>query len=96
MLCKDFLPLIDNHSKKFREELQSLEKGLDAVITTQKEQFAEVFQFVQDTALLWDGQKTSIDQLRKKYQVQHFAISFVASNLSQSLCCEQSFIGKNV
>ena len=68
-MCKDFLPLIDKHSKKFREELQSMEKGLDSVISTQKEQFTDVFKFVQDAVLLWDGEKTSIDQLRKKYQV---------------------------
>ena len=68
-MCKDFLPQIDNHSKRFREELQCMEKGMDAVVSTQKEQFSDMFQFVQEAALLWDSHKMAIEQIRKKYQV---------------------------
>lgn len=69
-MCKDFLPLIDQHSKKMREDLQALERGLDVVITTQKDQFSEVFQFVQEAALLWNDQKNVIEQLRTDYEVR--------------------------
>ncbi len=69
LMCKDFLPLIDQHSKKMREDLQALERGLDMVITTQKEQFSEVFQFVQEATLLWTDQKAVIEQLHRTYEV---------------------------
>ena len=69
-MCADFLPLIDSSSKKMREDLQSLERGLDSVITIQKEQFSEVFQFVQEAALLWTNQQNAIEQMHKKYEVQ--------------------------
>ena len=41
LMCNDFLPLIDQHSKRMRDDLQALERGLDLVITTQKEQFSD-------------------------------------------------------
>lgn len=69
MMCTDFLPMIDQSSKKMREDLQSLEKGLDSVITIQKEQFSEVFQFVQEAALLWTNQQSAIERVHKKYEV---------------------------
>jgi hypothetical protein len=68
-MCKDFLPLIDQHSRKMREDLLALERGLDVVITTQKDQFSEVFQFVQEAVLLWNDQKSVIDELHKRYEV---------------------------
>ncbi len=47
LMVKDFVPLIDQHSQKMREELQNIEKGLDTVVTTQKTQFSKLFQFIQ-------------------------------------------------
>lgn len=70
LMCKEFLPLIDEHSSKMREDLQALEKGLDIVISTQKEHFSEVFQFIQEAALLWDNQKSAVDKIRREYQVR--------------------------
>lgn len=70
LMCKDFLPLIDKHSKKMREDLQALERGLDMVITTQKDQFSEVFQFVQEAVLLWHDQKNLIEKLHREYEVR--------------------------
>lgn len=74
LMCKDFLPLIDQHSKKMREDLQALERGLDMVITMQKEQFSEVFQFVQEATLLWNDQKNVIDQLHKSYEASFSSV----------------------
>lgn len=78
LMCKDFLPLIDQHSKKMREDLQALERGLDVVITTQKEQFSEVYQFVQEAVLLWNDQKNVIDQLHRNYEARELYCAFAA------------------
>lgn len=69
-MCKHFLPLIDKHSRKMREDVHALEKGLDTVVSTQKEQFSEVFQFVQEAVLLWDNHKTAIEKIQRKHQVK--------------------------
>ena len=54
-----------------REDLQALERGLDVVITTQKDQFSEVYQFVQEVVLLWNDQKNVIDQLQRNYEARY-------------------------
>lgn len=69
-MCKEFLPLIDEHSTKTREDLMALEKGLDAVVSTQKRHFSEMFQFIQEAALLWENQKNKIEAINRQYQVQ--------------------------
>lgn len=70
LMCTDFLPLIDKHSVTIREDLQSLEKGLDTVITTQKQLCSDVFVVMQDVALLWDDHKIDMERAYREYEVR--------------------------
>ena len=51
------------------DNFQALEKALNTVISTQKKKFADVFQFVQDLALLWDEHKRAMESIPRKHQV---------------------------
>lgn len=69
LMCRDFIPFVDQYSERHRGEVQAMEKALDAVLSAQKEQIAELFQFVQGAALLWDDQRTAIEQIWRDFQV---------------------------
>ena len=78
LMCRDFVPLVDQHCSKRREEIQTLEKALESAVSLQEKQFSEVFKFIQGAALLWDSHRTDTDQICRTYQVSltwiHYAI----------------------
>ena len=69
-MSRDFVPLIDRYSCKMREELQALEKGLDMVITSQKEQISKLYEHIQGAVLLWDDQKNAMEKASRTFQVR--------------------------
>lgn len=85
LMCKDFLPLIDVHSKRMRDDLQALEKALDHVISTQKDQFSDLFHFVQEATLLWNDQKGVIEQILRTYEDNLERFRLQHDNTNQNL-----------
>ena len=69
VMTQQFMPLVEQQNEKAKIELQSVEKSLDLLMSSQKTQIQSVFQYAQGAAHLWDTHTTAMEQLERNFQV---------------------------
>jgi len=68
VMNEHFLPLVEQHASRAREELQNTEKSLEAVLSSQRSQFHALFQYAQGPAHLWDSHTSALAEMEKTFQ----------------------------
>ena len=70
IMMKEFIPLVDDYSSKKREKINTLEKNLDSVLSSHKQQFIDFFQFIQGLTMLWTSHETAEESARRQFMVR--------------------------
>ncbi len=69
LLNRLFVPLLEKMASGMRDELQEVERGLDATLFNQKAQFESLFSYSLGAAQLWDQHSNTLATSLRAFQV---------------------------